>query len=188
MPVHWPTFLAISGGRRLNRFFENFFPTTTQFQEPRSGDKKSGFIPAGFVDQLKLAPGHKRSHILNQHIREMAAKVLGLESLDDLDDQQPLQELGLDSLMATELKNLLQSSIGLEQRLSATLVFDYPAIAQLTSHIMEKIPGLEMSAEKMIAVKKDQAQDEFSVTLDRIEQLSDEEVERLFDKDLDHGK
>jgi acyl carrier protein len=188
MPVHWPTFLANTGGGKPQRFFENFFSQTNSLQEIRRGAKEHDASAAGLIARLKQVPDHKRQQVLNQCVREATVKVLGLDSMDELDDRQPLQELGLDSLMAMELKNMLQSAIGMEQSLSTTLVFDYPTIAQLTGHIIEKIPGLRANAEKETTAEEGQAPDEFNMALDRIEQLSDEEVERLFAKNLDYEK
>ena len=41
----------------------------------------------------------------------------------------PLTDLGLDSLMAVDLKNRLQAGLG--QDLSPTVVFDYPSVTDM---------------------------------------------------------
>ena len=58
--------------------------------------------------------------------------MLGLAGPDAVPGDRPLKELGLDSLMAVELRN--QLSARAQTPLPATLAFDYPtpkAIAEL---------------------------------------------------------
>ncbi|WP_437952505.1 SDR family NAD(P)-dependent oxidoreductase [Sorangium sp. So ce296] len=93
---------------------------------------------AGDASALKLrlaslAPPERHRMLLDV-VRADVATVLGVASPLDIEPGRPLQELGLDSLMAIELRNRLAAATGL--RLSATLLFDHPtpeALAKLVS-------------------------------------------------------
>ncbi|MDE5120758.1 MAG: type I polyketide synthase, partial [Trichodesmium sp. St19_bin1] len=76
------------------------------------------------------------------HIRSMVAQTLGLKDGQKLEMRQPLFDLGLDSLMAVELKNRLESS--LQTSLSSTLLFDYPTLETLVEYLADVIP-MELS-------------------------------------------
>jgi acyl carrier protein len=71
--------------------------------------------------------------VLREHVREQTVKVLGLARPEDVDINEPLRQLGLDSLMAVELRNLLGKSV--ERSLPATLTFDHPTVAALVDHL-----------------------------------------------------
>ncbi|MEU1231974.1 amino acid adenylation domain-containing protein [Streptomyces sp. NPDC005828] len=57
-------------------------------------------------------------------VRTQLASVIGGESGDGIDPDQPFKSFGIDSLLAVQLRNRLNSATGL--RLPATLVFDHP--------------------------------------------------------------
>jgi len=48
----------------------------------------------------------------------------------------PLMEMGVDSLAATELRNSLQSVIGAAVRLPSTIMFDYPTSAEIAQFVL----------------------------------------------------
>jgi len=82
-----------------------------------------------------LAPA-ERHGALERHLRDHAARVLGLPPARIAVDQ-PLGNLGFDSLMTLELRNRLESSLGL--KLSATVIWNYPTIAALAEHLARKL-------------------------------------------------
>jgi acyl carrier protein len=90
--------------------------------------------------------------------------VLGLSASATLDPQRPLNELGLDSLMAIELRNILGRAI--DRRLPATLLFKAPSVEALTDAVLEEL------GEPTAVETAPEAADEMS----ELGQLSDEEV------------
>ena len=106
------------------------------------------------------------------HVGQRALKVLGLQGARPIDPRRPLRELGLDSLMAVEMRNLLKNDLELDQPLPATLVFDHPTVEAMTRYLGREI--LRLEGELAPSLEAD-AMD----VLDRIENLSEEEVDRL---------
>jgi len=89
-----------------------------------------------------------------------------------VDPRQPLNDLGVDSLMAVELRNRLAASLGLARALPATLVFDHPTIAALTDYLAADVIPTAIATAPVS--KRPEG------VLDQIEGLSDDEIERLF--------
>jgi acyl carrier protein len=87
--------------------------------------RHSAPVPA-LLAELAGLPRKQRLAAVERLVRTKVAAVLGLPSADDIPARQSLLDLGLDSLMALELKSLLESGLGVA--LSPTLVFDYPSV------------------------------------------------------------
>ena len=95
----------------------------------------------GFVASLAaLSPPERQQELLARVLRE-AASVLGLSSSTALEPERPLRELGLDSLMAVELKNRLNHLTALS--LPATVAFDHPTARALAELLAQRLFGTE---------------------------------------------
>ncbi|WP_438021146.1 SDR family NAD(P)-dependent oxidoreductase [Sorangium sp. So ce315] len=103
---------------------------------PRRAAAASGRSAGAWKHRLALLPEAEREGTLLDLIRGEAAIVLG-GTLEAMDPDRPLQELGLDSLMAVELRGRLAAAAGL--RLPATLLFNHPTPAALA-----RLLGAEM--------------------------------------------
>ena len=89
-------------------------------------------------DVLAAAPA-ARERMLADIIQREAAAVLDLPRASDADVTQGLFEMGMDSLMALELRTRLQTLAG--RALPATLIFDYPTIGAIARFLLEEIAG-----------------------------------------------
>lgn len=88
-------------------------------------------------DEILSLPPAERERALRTWVRSEAARVLGLSSPAELPWEQPLRELGMDSLSVVELRNALAARVG--QPLPATLAFDYPHVAALAQYLLSRI-------------------------------------------------
>jgi NAD(P)-dependent dehydrogenase (short-subunit alcohol dehydrogenase family)/acyl carrier protein len=90
--------------------------------------------PAGTLpDRLgRLAPAERDRQLLAA-VHSAVAAVLGHGSADAVAIDRGFLDLGLDSVTALELRNRLNAATAL--RLSATVVFDHPTVAELAMHI-----------------------------------------------------
>jgi NADPH:quinone reductase-like Zn-dependent oxidoreductase/SAM-dependent methyltransferase/NADP-dependent 3-hydroxy acid dehydrogenase YdfG len=146
----------------------------------------STLVTTGLVSQLESAPAAKRRTLLVGYVREHVSRVLGLGAPEAIDRKQPLTEMGLDSLMAVELRNLLASGLCLTRGLPATVVFDYPSVEALAAYLETQLP-LEATRAAATDDNRVFTQAEAATpTLDSIEELSDAEVDRLFAERVEH--
>jgi acyl carrier protein len=99
---------------------------------PAQGGQRSERLLA----KLKEAPPARRAELLLEELRAEAGRIFGLPPREVLLDK-PLQELGLDSLMAVELRNALSSLSG--EAISPTLAFDYPTLRALGQYLLERL-------------------------------------------------
>jgi NAD(P)-dependent dehydrogenase (short-subunit alcohol dehydrogenase family)/acyl carrier protein len=126
LSVRWAEFFDRTAGQRP--------PLLSELAAPQSDDLVSRLIDSAPAERFEL---------LQRHVRQATRMVLGLPSGAELDDQQGFSQLGMDSLMALELRNTLQASIG--HSLPSTVAFDFPTVAQLCDHL-SAVLNIETSA------------------------------------------
>ncbi|OOK84151.1 phosphopantetheine attachment site family protein [Mycobacterium kansasii] len=143
------SFPAVAGSSLFARLQDSAVPE-------RSG---GGKIRAQ-LDALDAAerPAHLASAI--------AGEIRGvLRSSDPIDHDRPLETLGLDSLMALELRNRLEASLGIT--LPVALVWAYPTITDLATALCERMDYAPPAVAQQ--------------TADAEPELSDEEMDLLAD-------
>ncbi|MFI4954279.1 MAG: SDR family NAD(P)-dependent oxidoreductase, partial [Gammaproteobacteria bacterium] len=86
------------------------------------------------LKQLQAAPREQWEVILKSVISQEVRQVLGLSADQTLDEDKGFFEMGMDSLMALELKNRLQGLIN--KPLSNTIAFDYPTIVDMWAFLL----------------------------------------------------
>jgi acyl carrier protein len=82
-----------------------------------------------------VAPGD-RSELLIDHLRREVAKVRGLEPAQ-VKTSQPLNELGIDSLMALELRNRITAELKVEVPMVKFL--EGPSLTQITTLLLDQL-------------------------------------------------
>jgi acyl carrier protein len=137
-------------------------------------------VPANLLTRLEQARPGKRRAILHERIRGEAMKVLGLGPSRNLEADRPLQELGLDSLMAVELRNAVGSAVG--RSLSATLLFDYPTLDRLVGYLSTEVLALERSTTEADEATPSPAPE--SAESEALDDLSVDEMAALLEKRL----
>jgi len=132
------------------------------------------------IESLKEASPEDRTELLCAAIQRLVVMVMGYTAAEAPEPDQGLFELGLDSLLALELKNHIQNQI--RKDFPATAIFDYPTIAKLAVYLLTQVLGLP------IATGVAQS-GPVPVTnaLDEIDQLSEAEVEARLARQLAAG-
>jgi acyl transferase domain-containing protein/acyl carrier protein len=125
------------------------------------------------VDELAALPESKRLRAIQERVHAIAIRVLGFAEDRWIAGTQPLNELGLDSLMAVEFRNTLSTLVG--KSLPATLLFSYPAIEDITQYVAEDVLGISSTQ----PIPEPSPRITKLAALDEISELSDEEVDRL---------
>ncbi|MCL5997769.1 MAG: SDR family NAD(P)-dependent oxidoreductase, partial [Chloroflexi bacterium] len=200
VPFEWPEY--------ARRFAAGAVPALlvdliSNVQPVQAGDQRQQAVvardetgktpPADWADRLAEAPLNRRRVLLITYVQEQAGRVLGINQ-NKLRERVALNEVGLDSLMAVELRNLLGSGLGLKHALPATLVFDYPSIEALAGYLEdEALPsllvdrGAPLQEGDLSDISVVASRPAVTGVLETLEEMSDEEVDRLFAEKMKNG-
>lgn len=126
--VDWKRALADEATRRNVDLFTGFAAKTVRADAPAPAANDG-------LAQLRALPPALRRAALVEAIARRVRAVLDLTDETVLPPATPMKDLGLDSLMAVELRNHLARFGG--QPLPATLAFDYPTLDALADRLGE---------------------------------------------------
>ena len=170
IPIHWPKFMQHLFKRVKLPFFEAFILPETQGTVSESK----------LLRQLEAAEIAERRDLLIAHIRYLAAKVLDLNDPERIGLHQRLFDLGIDSLMAVDLKNRLESDLGCTLR--TTLVFDYPMVEAIADHLIGDVLSALFSDSDTASGKTKQEADTLKSEL---EDISEAEAEAMLLREIE---
>jgi myxalamid-type polyketide synthase MxaE and MxaD len=97
-----------------------------------------------FLLELKAAKQGDRTQLMKNYLQGVVAKLLGYPDPEMLDSQLGFFDLGMDSLLSLELRNLLQVQLGCA--VSATLLFEYTNIEALAEYLTTEVLAEELEA------------------------------------------
>jgi acyl transferase domain-containing protein len=151
-------------------------PSPVRQTAPRPFSQRPSLRP-----HLQHASVSDRLDLLVAHIQSAIAQVLKLAPHTVPSSQQGFVEMGLDSLMAVELQQMLEHSLALS--LSPTLAFNYPTIERLAPHLLQQMqlePEQNSShfESPIVAVESED-------TAVQLQTLSEVEMEALLVRKLD---
>ncbi|MEZ4732263.1 MAG: beta-ketoacyl reductase, partial [Caldilineaceae bacterium] len=134
----------------------------------------------------ELPPAERQPHLHTYIHRELAA-VLGLSAARTVEPDARLFDIGLDSLMAVELKNRLETRLNVA--LPSTLLFDYPTLEVLGHYLLHDVlrMGREMAEDSQMDNETMNRGTNFLSTqvATEIESLSQDELTAILMSQLD---
>ncbi|MHB1330073.1 MAG: SDR family NAD(P)-dependent oxidoreductase, partial [Gemmatimonadales bacterium] len=125
--------------------------------------------------ELTARRGRARYDYLADRIRGQVCAVLGLTDVQLASDHEGLTVLGMDSLMAMELRTRLQQLTG--RSFPATVAFEHPTVAALTTAVLTALALPDDGSEEPVD-SADRADDEADLESDEIARLLNEELDR----------
>ena len=175
IPVNWSKFFqhftGNSEGSLLARMANN---------SQVKNQVKPTIEKAEILHKLQNTAVNQRKIVLIEEVKKEVATVLGLELSRQIEPQIGFFDMGMDSLMALQLKNNLQVKLGCS--LSSTLTFEYPNIEILSDYLLQDIICLESVVKtEQESEKNIQQQTE---KLAEIQQLSESELSEIINQEL----
>lgn len=134
-----------------------------------------------FKNRILAAEPTERKELLESCLREQVARVL-LTSAAKLDIEQPLTNLGFDSLMAVELSNSIKNELNVE--VSPVKLIQIPSIIQLANLINEQLTNTVVAAQNLAKTPQIDSSngvetEEAGQVLAKLDELSDAEIDSL---------
>jgi acyl transferase domain-containing protein/D-arabinose 1-dehydrogenase-like Zn-dependent alcohol dehydrogenase/acyl carrier protein len=136
--IDWARFLPIylQAGRRA-------LLSEVAREVPDSSPAPGASGSTALVDQLTAAPVQQRRKLVLNYLRDAVAAVTRVDA-SEIREEAGFFDLGMDSLMAIELRRRLEQGVGKE--LPATLAMDYPRLSDVADYLLGDVLNLNESA------------------------------------------
>ncbi|MEM7133969.1 MAG: SDR family NAD(P)-dependent oxidoreductase [Chloroflexota bacterium] len=130
-PIDWtkPS-LAMHGA---SSFLNHLVPSdlsTASLSIDSNADGRSSLIQS-----LKALAVSRRRHYLQDHLQKAVSRTLGMTTMPER--MTGFADLGMDSLMALELRRLLERE--LRQPLPTTIAFEYPTVDSMADYLLDEV-------------------------------------------------
>ncbi|MGJ6127019.1 SDR family NAD(P)-dependent oxidoreductase [Mycolicibacterium sp. Y3] len=144
--IDWSRFLPIylqTGQRSLLAEVAREVPDSVAAAPGPSGTTR-------FVEQLTAAPVQQRKKLVLEYLRDAVAEVTQIDA-SEIREEGGFFDLGMDSLMAVELRRRLEQAVGKE--LPATLAMDYPRLTDVADYLLGDVLNLNERAGAKVITK-----------------------------------
>jgi acyl transferase domain-containing protein/acyl carrier protein len=136
--IDWARFLPL-----YQQAGERSFLAEVQREVPESASALTSSGPASgttrLVEQLTVAPVQQRRKLVVEHLRDIVAAVTSSDRAE-IREEAGFFDLGMDSLMAVELRRRIAHAVGKE--LPATLAMDHPRLTDVADYLLGDVLSL----------------------------------------------
>ena len=129
--IDWPSFLPLYQLAGKRSFLEQL-----DREVPQSASAPTPSGTTRLVEQLTNAPSQQRKKLVVDYLRDVVAEVTRID-VAEIRDEAGFFAVGMDSLMAVELRTRVERAVGKE--LPATLAMDYPRLVDVADYLLDDV-------------------------------------------------
>ncbi len=179
LSIDWPTYFKQLPLSRPSAFLSELAQIGQRLRRTTQPSGRSDIM-----QQLEDMAPADRYEALIDYVRQQVAAIMRFDSIDAIEPHQGFFRLGMDSLMAVELRNRLQADIG--RPLPPTLTFDYPTVSVLARYLIETLfPAATLEAINGIGSAADMTSELDDLSRDELKALLDEELRAIDHRELE---
>jgi acyl transferase domain-containing protein/acyl-CoA synthetase (AMP-forming)/AMP-acid ligase II/acyl carrier protein/NAD(P)-dependent dehydrogenase (short-subunit alcohol dehydrogenase family) len=192
MPVNWSEWAKFHPATAKSPLLAHLIQQETEAQAVAA---ETVDVPGISREEFFAASENERPKILEEYLLKQVSRVLRI-SAEEIDVEQPLNNLGIDSLMAVEMRNHIEASLGII--LPVAQLLQDPNISKLVTVLNTQLTtedallAIEPPVPAPVSANGDDAgadrisQEEAEAALANMENLSEEEVDALLSKMMDN--
>jgi NADP-dependent 3-hydroxy acid dehydrogenase YdfG/acyl carrier protein len=132
------------------------------------------------LSQLDAVAREEKITILSSYLQNALANILELNDTNLPSLEKGFFDMGIDSLMAVQLKSLLEVSLNII--LPVTIIFEYSTVSSLTNYLLKQLYNWD----DPITSTNTDLENNLDVLKDQIQQLSEKDAENLINLEFEN--
>jgi len=178
VPIKWDIFFQQFPSTGEHPFFSELIQ---QERQSVKSEPSPVMLAEKLLRQLKMASMEERDSLLSAYVQAEIAQVLKMNP-SQLDVQQPLNKMGLDSLMVVELRNRIRFELDVD--IPLVKLMEDVSVLDLAQQIKAQLMEIYSTTSASLTSAATPSLEEQILAKLEFEQLSDEEVDILFNEHI----